>query len=155
MSDVFSSTVFDHLDHNSRSIVDGFVYKATRSFIQRIPKTINYLILMMVDDHFMFNRGSYEWKISGTQQIQRILSAQPNAKFNSDIFEMSGLQCMMQLYPNGNSDASITAGNVSLFLRLLSFPKNWEYIIIHRTTICKETNTAHQGIVKYSARDLC
>ena len=104
---------------------------------------------MMVDDHFMLTRGSYQWNISSAQQIQRILSAQPDFLFNSDIFEMCGLQWMIQLYPNGSTNGQITTGNVGLFVRLLTFPDKWKYIVMHQTFICNQTNTVSHHINKY------
>ena len=149
MSDVFQLSEFDHLDQDTKSIVNGYILEASRLIDRQIPDIIHVMILMKVDDHFMFNRGSYQWHISGVQQIQRLLSAQPDSTFNSDLFEISGIQCMIMLCPNGYSNGPISAGNVGLYVKLLSFPKSWKYILVHQTLICKQTNTVSHEIGKY------
>ena len=153
MSDVVSLCDMDHLDEKTKSIVYGFIREVSDMITHKIPDTIRIIILMSVDDHFMMNRGCYEWKIQ--KQIQAILSSPANASINSDIFEMCGLQWMMQLYPNGNSNISITAGNVGLFVKLLRFPKEWRYILIHQTFICHQTNTVSHHIAKFENDETC
>ena len=153
MSDVLNSAVFDHLDHNTRSIVDGFICNATKSFIKPIPKTINYLILMMVDDYFMFDRGFAQWNITRNQQLRQILSAQPGAQFTSDIFSMCGMEWMMKLYPNSN--IMWIPGQINLCLQMIFFPSEWKQIIALQTLICHQTNTISRRIVGFSANRSC
>ena len=149
MSDAMSSLDIDHLDEKTKSIVNGFIRRISEFITQKIPNSINKIIIISVDDHFMMNRGCYEWKIKSNQQIQAILSSPPDVAVNSDVFEMCGLQWMMKLYPNGNSNSSITPGNVGLYVKLLRFPKEWRYILIHQTLICHQTNTVSYHTVKF------
>ena len=155
MSDVFQSSELDHLDPNTKLMINGFIRASTVSITREIPETINYVVLKMVDDHFMMNRGSYQWKITSAQQIQRILSAQTDFHFNSNVFEMCGLQWIMKLYPNGNTAGTVVAGEVGLFVRLLMFPCNWESILIQATITCHETNTVSHHIVRYKSDSTC
>ena len=155
MSDVFQPTEFDHLNETTSLIVDGFINEQTKDIFQHIPDIINTVTLRFVDDHFMMNRGSYQWKISSAQQVQRILTAQPDSCLNSDVFEMSGLQWMIELYPNGRSATPMAAGNVGLFIKLLVLPKEWRYVLLQATVICHETNTIGHHIFKYDKGTMC
>ena len=99
----------------------------------------------------MLNRGSYQWKIKSTQQIQKILTSQPDICFNSDVFEMCKLQWMLQLYPNGHLTPTNTTGDVGLFVKILIFPKSWKNILVHQTLICHETNTISYNMQRYQS----
>ena len=149
MSDVFHSTEFDHLDETTKLIVVGFIHEQSEKICQHIPHIVDIFTLRFLDDHFMMNRGSYQWTISSPQQVQRILSAPSNSSINSEVFKMSGLQWRMQLYPNGRSSTSISAGHFGVFVRLLSLPKEWKYILVQQTIICHATNTVRHHVVKY------
>ena len=155
MCDLSKQSELDHLDQKTKSIVNGFIRTRTKQITQRIPNDINTLTLVYIDDHFMMNRGSYQWKIRSAQQIQRILSAQPNSNIKSDVFEMCGLQWYLKLCPNGNPTTTAIPGSVGLFVKLLIFPKEWQYILVHQTLICQETNTVSHHIVKYNLSATC
>ena len=68
---------------------------------------------------------------------------------------MCGLQWYLKLCPNGNPTTTVIPGNVGLFVKLLIFPKEWQYILVHQTLICQETNTVSHHIVKYNLSATC
>ena len=151
-------TNVDYIDDKTKLIINGYIQNAkkllNKSFFKEIPLEINQITLYFVDDHFMINRGSFQWKINDYQEIDEILSAQPNSVHNSNVFEISKLKWMARLYPNGESSGRLPAGHVGFAIKLLSLPLQWKAILIRQTLICHQTSTIFHAIKRYRARSM-
>ena len=152
MSDSFERWNNDYIDDRTKTIINGYLRSQSRSIIhyQSFPKDINYLVLYYIDDYFMMYRGSYQWKINKPETIRNILSCSPHSVFSSELFEMSKLQWMIKLYPNGYGNMN----GFIVFVKLLSMPSSWASIVVQQTIICHETNTTHHDVKTYDTADI-
>ena len=92
MAHLFESASLDHIDQKTKDIINGYINEIKETLntpLLFVPNEINILTLYYVDDHFLMDRGSYQWKIKSAQRIQSILNAQPNYFLYSDVFKMS------------------------------------------------------------------
>ena len=147
------SPVLEYIDERTKLIINGYIHDAKKllrnSILKDIPEDINFVTLSYVDDHFMMHRGSYQWEIKDTHHLQQVLSSPTNFCFNSNVFEMSKCQYILQLYPNGNNHLNLPPGDVAIFAKILSIPSKWRRIMIQQSIICHETNTKYHCVQNY------
>eukprot|EP01084_Bolivina_argentea_P304309 525496_1 len=124
----------DYIDDKTEHIVNGFIKQIQNSYkIWTIPSEIIVITLLYVDDHFMMDRGSFQWKINDSLLIQNILSADTQQEFTSNTFEVGKLGWMLQLIPNDNN------GDFGVYLGSLSIPKTWNVCVCYIMK-CKQLN---------------
>eukprot|EP01084_Bolivina_argentea_P304310 525497_1 len=134
MSDSLKVFKQDYIDDKTKHIVNGFIKTIQNSYkISTIPSEIIIITLLYVDDHFMMDRGSFQWKINDSLLIQNILSADTQQEFTSNTFEVGKLGWMLQLIPNDNN------GDFGVYLGSLSIPKTWNVCVCYIMK-CKQLN---------------
>eukprot|EP01084_Bolivina_argentea_P304312 525506_1 len=134
MSDYLKVLTPDYIDDKTKHIVNGFIKTIQNSYkISTIPSEIIIITLLYVDDHFMMDRGSFQWKINDSLLIQNILSADTQQEFTSNTFEVGKLGWMLQLIPNDNN------GDFGVYLGSLSIPKTWNVCVCYIMK-CKQLN---------------
>ena len=66
-----SSPNLKHIDQRTKCIINGYIREIQNTLTSPhnensyflIPKEVSLLILINVDDHFLFNQGTYQWII--------------------------------------------------------------------------------------------
>eukprot|EP01083_Nonionella_stella_P046905 125597_1 len=129
------------LDDRTQYIVFGFIRNAD----QNIPKLIQCICLLYVDDYFMMDSGRYCWHIKDKQEIHKMFKAKIGDKFESSAFEIGKLKWILHAYPSGYN--SIHSGSFKLYLKLLSsIPNEWKHIVICVRTQCTEIELLYTSI---------
>lgn len=148
----------DHIDEKTRVIINGYIQTAEKlldpEFLTNIPSEINQITLYFVDDHFMIHRGSFQWKISGSNKMKKIRTAAPDDIYTSSVFDMCNLKWIAKLTPNGCSEYHFPSGSVGLYIELTSISPKWDYALIQQTIICHQTNTIFHRIRRYNANTM-
>ena len=131
------------LDERTKSIVFGYILKEQQKLLlinnntyYHIPTLVTYICLSYVSDHFMLNGGVYRWNIE-KDTFNKMINAENSETFHSSQFKIGKLDWQINVYPNGNSKNSI--GSFNVYVKLLSLPSTWEYVIISRTILCQQT----------------
>ena len=130
------------LDERTKIIVRGYIRRSECI----IPKEIFLILLSQVFDHFMLYRGSFQWKIRDQSILDRIVSAQINQKFTSNIFEVGALSWVLNFFPNGHTATATPLGNFMVFIQICSMPHSWLGITMLYTISIEELNVNFVGI---------
>eukprot|EP01083_Nonionella_stella_P232283 819613_1 len=85
--------------------------------------------------------GEYDWNISKSMMHQ--MKSAANCKgYQSEIFMMNGWQWMLEMFPNGN--CIDCAGNVNVFLHLVSIPKELNTVYFQSEILVEACDTQYQ-----------
>eukprot|EP01084_Bolivina_argentea_P119877 212513_1 len=147
----------DYLDDRSKIIVHGYIGKFRKllssSLFNYIPREISIITLCYIDDYFMMNRGTYEWKITDLKLIQNVLTAENNQRFTSTVFTIGKLSWLMRVYPNGHVDTNAAQGDFGIFIEILSWPTSWKSIYVLLIIKVNEMNKTFSSVSCYTGQD--
>ena len=87
----------------------------------------------------METSGSFCWKITNTNLINKILNANNGDEFVSDIFKIAKLDWRIDIYPNGQKKTNI--GSFDVAVTLMTMPDKWKSIIVQLTIHSPQTHS--------------
>ena len=123
-----------HIDKKTKFIVYGYIREIQNiftslheeNFYYLIPKEVSLLILTNVDDHFLFNQGTYQYIIEDPIVLDKIIIAENGQNFDSDVFNVSNLKWLISIFPNGENSDNIN--QFRIFLRLFAMATAWKSV---------------------------
>eukprot|EP01084_Bolivina_argentea_P137745 242589_1 len=131
-------------DQNATDIIVSKYIKDAHSFFPKtnnlyynIPLPISNIITSYINNLFD-HQGKYQWKITDTRLINKILSAKCGEKFESEPFILSRLACKLCIYPNGNREELKGYFLIHLYFNL---PQYIDSIMFIRTFRVRENMT--------------
>lgn len=154
MSDYFKRNI-EYLDENTYIIIHG--YFRIHGPSKLIPNDIIHVTILFSDDHLMFTQGTYQWCIDNQALQQMKNSSNRRQRFASDTFKIAEINWQLHAYPNGRENKS--DGSFKMYVKPLSLPKEWNYIITRYTILCPETKSSstichqHSSSKAYGWRD--
>eukprot|EP01083_Nonionella_stella_P275542 935850_1 len=80
--------------------------------------------------------GTYTWHIDKPSLVRRILSANWQDEFTSDVFQIATLNWRIELNPNGYHEKA--KGLCGVFVRLLGMPSSWKSIFCQLRIECPQ-----------------
>eukprot|EP01084_Bolivina_argentea_P133444 235507_1 len=89
----------------------------------------------------------YEWKVTGTDLIQRMKSAKNGESFDSDLFRFNKAKWYIKCCPDGQKKGS--SGYVGLFLYLAFMPSQWGKVSVKMQLRFIEENKTCNRQYKY------
>eukprot|EP01083_Nonionella_stella_P258884 884320_1 len=80
--------------------------------------------------------GTYTWHIDKPSLVRRILSANWQDEFTSDVFQLATLNWKISLSPNGYHEND--KGLCGVHVRLLGMPSSWKSIFFQSRIECPQ-----------------
>ena len=85
------------------------------------------------------DRGTYKWQVD-QKMLKSMKIADQGRFFSPPAFKVAGLTWQIKAYPNGESAEK--AGFFNIFLKLMTMPKSWKYIMCSRRVHCEQTKAS-------------
>ena len=90
--------------------------------------------------------GKYTWNVD-QETLALMKGAQSGDEFLSPTFNIAGLTWKFEAYPNGSSDDR--AGTFNLYLKLVTMPESWKYILCFRRVQCEQSKGSYPFYTTY------
>ena len=140
------------LETQQKLLVYGFVRDSIHQYAMDMPiELIELCFVLFYEMVSIFegeNTGYYEWIILDQQLIDKILNAKTGEGFESEIFELSGLNWRIQIYSNGYRKAA--EGSCVVYLELVSKPSPLDRVVISFAILLKQTMTSWTNRAEYT-----